>query len=287
MTKRGYHIPNLEYMITTSCDLACPGCDRFIDHGHAYVEPYEDIVNNMEKWFKRLDPDHVTIIGGEPLLHPRIYDILKEARRIFDHATIEVYTNGFLLPKRPDILKVLKKIGNAKISCSIHNRNPKIRKVIEDNLWSSFYSKGNWTKVNSIAHKQDDVIVEVTDPTEGGWYDYRRNIDGKLKPWNDQDPDASYKACGVNVYPILYKGQLYKCPPISMLRTHATKFFMLDDPDWAPYLEYKGLDADCDEETLGNFVKNIFSPNKICAMCPANPQLKPQDEAVIKSIKLQ
>ena len=52
-------------MITTSCDLACPGCDRFIDHGHAFVEKFEDIVANMEQWFKRLDPDHVTIIGGE------------------------------------------------------------------------------------------------------------------------------------------------------------------------------------------------------------------------------
>ena len=89
-------------MITTSCDLACPGCDRFIDHNLPFTEKYEDIIENMEAWFRRLDPDHLTIIGGEPLLHPRIYDILKEARRIFDHATIEVYTNGFLLPKRPD-----------------------------------------------------------------------------------------------------------------------------------------------------------------------------------------
>ena len=29
-------------MITTSCDLACPGCDRFIDHGHAFVEKFEE-----------------------------------------------------------------------------------------------------------------------------------------------------------------------------------------------------------------------------------------------------
>ena len=286
MTKRGLHIRNLEYMITTSCDLACPGCDRFIDHGHAFVEKFEDIVSNMEQWFKRLDPDHVTIIGGEPLLHPRIYDILTEARRIFDHAVIEVYTNAFLLPKRPKIFNVLKKIGNAKVSCSIHNKNPKYREIVERNLHQAFYSKGKWFETSPNTHTCETVVLEVTDPTQGGWYDYRRVVDGVLKPWNDNDPTSSYKNCGVNIYPIIYKNKLYKCPPISMVRTHLTKNFMLEDEDWEPYLKYEGLDPDCDEQELEKFVKNIYEPHSICAMCPANPVLKPQEEAVVKNVKI-
>ena len=273
-------------MITTSCDLACPGCDRFIDHGHAFVEKFDDIVKNMEQWFKRLDPDHVTIIGGEPLLHPRIYDILTEARRIFDHAVIEVYTNAFLLPKRPKIFNVLKKIGNAKVSCSIHNKNPKYRNIVENNLHKAFYSKGKWFETSPNTHTCDSVVLEVTDPTSGGWYDYRREIEGKLKPWNDKDPESSYKNSGVNIYPIVYKNKLYKCPPISMVRTHLTKTFMLDDKDWAPYLEYEGLDPDCSQDELEKFVNNIYQPHHICAMCPANPELKPQEEAVVKNVKI-
>ena len=286
MTKRGLHIRNLEYMITTSCDLACPGCDRFIDHGHAFVEKFEDIVSNMEQWFKRLDPDHVTIIGGEPLLHPRIYDILTAARRIFDHAVIEVYTNAFLLPKRPKIFNVLKKIGNAKVSCSIHNKNPKYREIVERNLHQAFYSKGKWFETSPNTHTCETVVLEVTDPTQGGWYDYRRVVDGVLKPWNDNDPTSSYKNCGVNIYPIIYKNKLYKCPPISMVRTHLTKNFMLEDKDWEPYLKYEGLDPDCNEQELEKFVKNIYEPHSICAMCPANPVLKPQEEAVVKNVKI-
>ena len=50
-------------------------------------------------------------------------------------------------------------------------------------------------------------MLEVTDPTQGGWYDYRRVIDGVLKPWNDNDPTSSYKNCGVNIYPIIYKNK--------------------------------------------------------------------------------
>lgn len=286
MDNRGLHIPNLEYMITTSCDLACPGCDRFIDHNLPFTEKYEDIVENMEAWFRRLDPDHFTIIGGEPLLHPRIYDILKEARRIFDHATIEVYTNGFLLPKRPDLLKVLRKIGNAKVSCSLHNRDPKVRKLIETNLWDAFYSQGQWRIVNDIAHEQDGVTIEVTDPTKGGWYDYRREVDGKLKPWDDRNPTASYNKCGVNIYPIIYKKRLYKCPPISMVRTYLRKANQLDDIDWSPYKDYEPLHIGCSQYELEEFVDNIFKPNPICAMCPANPELKPQEEAKVKNVKI-
>lgn len=100
---RGHWLPFLEWMVTTSCDLACPGCDRFIDYNHNWTESYEDIDKNMSFWSKHLDPDNFTLIGGEPLLHPYIYDIIRSTRKHFDHATIEIYTNGLLFPKRPKL----------------------------------------------------------------------------------------------------------------------------------------------------------------------------------------
>ena len=85
-----------------------------------------------------------------------------------------------------------------------------------------------------------------------------------------------------NVYPIIYKNRLYKCPPISMLETHLTKSLQLDDNDWKPYLEYKGLGVDFKESDLEEFIDNIQKPHSICAMCPANPVLKRQEEAIVK-----
>ena len=61
---------------------------------------------------------------------------------------------------------------------------------------------------------------------------------------------------------------------------------MLEDKDWQPYLKYEGLDPDVDEKELEKFVKNIYEPHSICAMCPANPVLKPQEEAVVKNVKI-
>lgn len=283
MDDRGHHLPFLEWMITTSCDLACPGCDRFIDYDHNWTQEYTDIEQGMSGWSKRLDPDNVTLIGGEPLIHPKIYDIVRLTRSYFDHSRIEIYTNGLLLEKRKDILQVLIDNAPSKLSVTIHNRNRKVRTKIEHNVDTYIFQDLPWQQLGPLNFVLDGVELEITDPTaQGGWYDYRRKIDGSLKPYNDNDILNSYMKCTANIYPIIYKNQLYKCPPISMLRTHLKKYNQLNDTDWMPYLDYQGLNCDCNDNELEKFVHNIFQPHKICGMCPANPELKLQEEAVVK-----
>lgn len=279
---RGYHLPFLEWMVTTSCDLACPGCDRFIDFDHRWHEDFEEMKSNMSAWSTRLDPDNFTIIGGEPLIHPNIYEILEHSRKCFDHARIEIYSNGFFLPKRDKLLQVLIDTQPSKLSITLHNREKNVRDLVQKNIEEYIVKDHDWEEVKVGLWRYQDVELEITDPTQGGWYDYRQTINGVLKPWKDNQPEQSYTKCSANIYPIIFKNRLYKCPPISMLETHANKYGLKDDVDWAPYLEYKGLSIDCSEYELQGFVHNIAEPHPICNMCPANPKLKPQEEAVLK-----
>ena len=279
---RGHHLSYLEWMITTSCDLACPGCDRFIDFDHRWHEDFDSLCHHMTEWSKHLDPDNLTIIGGEPLIHPQVYDIIKHARKSFNHAKIEIFSNGLLLASKPKLLKVLREVQPAKIHITYHNQNQKVRDIIDSNIDKYILKNHPWRMVRKNLWQFDNIELEISDPTQGGWYDYRQKINGVLKPWKDNNPESSYKNCTANIYPIIYKNKLYKCPPISMLRTHAEKYKLLDDADWAPYLKYKGLGLDCTEEQLEEFINNIRHPHKICNMCPANPKLKPQEEALVK-----
>jgi MoaA/NifB/PqqE/SkfB family radical SAM enzyme len=280
---RGHWIPFLEWMVTTSCDLACPGCDRFIDHNHNWTEDFDLLKERMTAWSKHLDPDNLTIIGGEPLIHPRIYDILATANKYFNHATIELFTNGLLLPKKPKLYKKLKNLDcDVKICISYHNRQSEIRNLIDSNIEKYFFRKDNWRLIGNKTWKAGSVTIEISDMTEGGWYDYRKVVNNKLKPWNENNPESSYRNCEVNKIPIVYDGLIYKCPPISMLQTHAKKYGLDNDTDWHPYLKYKGLSANCSELELEKFIENIYQPHSICNMCPAKPVLKPQKEAVVK-----
>jgi len=266
-------IPFLEWMIITSCDLACPGCDRFIDFNHPWIESLDQLKENMNKWSTMLQPKRIALIGGEPLLHPQLNDIIVHTRKCFPNSIIEIFTNGIMLNKHPDLAKILQENNPTFISITIHNSSGVIKNRIYNNI------------KEYIAGKEIDY--EVDDATAyKGWYDYRKKINGALKPWNDNDINASYRACGVNAIPIIYKNRLYKCPPISMLKTHATKYNMLNDVDWQPYLNYDGISADCNASQLKEFIDNIFKPHSICGMCPATPVLKIQQDAAVKNKKL-
>jgi len=275
-----HKIKFLEWMITTSCDLACPGCDRFIDYNHAWTERYEDIETRMRALAGKLEPENLTLIGGEPLIHPRIYDIVKLVREVWPRTVIEVFSNGFLLEKRDKLLECLQECAPSKLSISIHSRQANFRLRIQENVNRYVFKNLDWEVIAPRTFRHGGVELDITDPVYDGWYDYRQVIDGKLKPWRDANPKASYEACGVPIFPIVYNGRIYKCPPISMLKTHCEKYGLMDDPDWQPYLQYSGYDILGDISPL---VENIGCFHAICAMCPASPVLKPQQDAIIKT----
>jgi len=274
-----YKIEFLEWMVTTSCNLACPGCDRFIEFSHNWTEPYSTIVERMEQWSSIVQPKNLTLIGGEPLIHPRIYDIIRTARQYFPKTRIEIATNGLLLGKKPDLKKVILEVGNVKINLSLHNNDPKVQRKIFELVGKHLLDK-DWRQISYYFWQRESISIDITEVDD--WFDYRRNIDGKLKPWQDGDASASYGACGVSIFPIIYDGVMYKCPPISMLKTHLKKFNRLDDDDWNPYLKYSGITTQSSDIEIEKFIKNITQPHWICEMCPANPSLVPQKEAFIK-----
>lgn len=269
-------------MITTSCDLACPGCDRFIDYDHRWFETMEEFSERMQKWSKRLSPQNLTLIGGEPLINPNLFKMIDETRRIFPSTNIELFTNGFLLEKKSGLIEKLFENQPSAIHVSLHNRNERIREKLNQNVNNFLIKDYQWTKTGVNSVKCENVQIQIEDVVYEGWQDYRRIVNGRLKPFNDGDPAQSYSNCGVNIFPIVYKGEIYKCPPISMLRDQAKKMGFEEDIDWEPYLNYRGISYDCSEKDLKMFVKNIFEPHTICGMCPANPEWKEQPEAIVK-----
>ncbi len=97
--------PFLKYFsvdIASHCNLNCKYCDHFSPLSD---EIYADL-NDLKKHFRRisglLNVGMIGLMGGEPLLHPDIADVLKITRRIFKNSIITLRTNGILLEKQPD-----------------------------------------------------------------------------------------------------------------------------------------------------------------------------------------
>lgn len=91
--------------ILDHCNLRCKGCDHFACIADPYFVPYETIKRDVERISKIFHGDYIMqfgVMGGEPLLHPDLLEILKVIRSEFEKARISVYTNGILLLKQKD-----------------------------------------------------------------------------------------------------------------------------------------------------------------------------------------
>lgn len=93
---------SLEVHVTDHCNLRCRQCcslSPFLPPW--FVEP--DAMRRDLLLAKRvLAPRFFKLVGGEPLLHPRLLDCLRIAREVDIAPIVSVTTNGLLLGKMPD-----------------------------------------------------------------------------------------------------------------------------------------------------------------------------------------
>jgi hypothetical protein len=99
MKTRSKEEMTFEINLVDHCNLSCQMCDhysqlseeRFVD-----TEVFERDMNRMGKIF-----DHeiacITLLGGEPTLHPYIIECMEITRREFPQAELIILTNGILL----------------------------------------------------------------------------------------------------------------------------------------------------------------------------------------------
>lgn len=88
---------NVDYHITDKCNLLCVGCNHFCPLVPSNTEhkSMEQIKSDLFLLSKIKDNINcVTIMGGEPTLHPYLNDILYFTRSIFPNNTIFLTTNG-------------------------------------------------------------------------------------------------------------------------------------------------------------------------------------------------
>ena len=80
-----------QLIITRRCNLSCGYCTEYDDFSPPV--PYEDLRLRIDA-IHRLKVVHITLLGGEPLMHPQLAEIVSYGRQ---HSTVSITTNGFLV----------------------------------------------------------------------------------------------------------------------------------------------------------------------------------------------
>ena len=246
-----YKINRLDFNITYACNLACKGCISLSDFDRRGVESLQSIQIQCDNWHDRLQPHIIALFGGEPLMHPKIHDVIEKIKQSWPKAILRLITNGYLLKKHdPEIWFNYEPI---EIQVSIHRQDHEA--IITEQIKRIVECRPGWktSKSTDGGHKQLQLSRE-------GFKIYKSKFGNFVIPYNtgltpfNSDPKVAHSICGSPATPVLYKNRLYKCPPIANLL------------DMKPgYVDYTGVGHN---EDLDEFVNGIGKPENVCAMCP-------------------
>lgn len=134
----------LDIFITEYCNLSCPYCTS-VNNIKSFISLNELKNRDYSKY------DTINILGGEPLLHPEIIEIL-EYFNSKQNKTIILYTNGIMIPK----LKLKQyKFSNLNILITFHNVDnlseiESIYNYVNDN---KFYNDVRYQMLYTIKNK--------------------------------------------------------------------------------------------------------------------------------------
>lgn len=248
---RTFAVPYLETLIAKSCNLHCDGCQNYTNYAFKGVMDYDILAEDLRRCGARIKPAVYRILGGEPLLHPRLPEIITVAAEVWPEARRFLVTNGLLLDRREDIVEALARTGTI-IHLTIHSNDP----VYLEKLRPAVRTIKAW-----LARS-----VQVTFGDSRNFIRTYKGIGRGMRPFN-HDPVKSWSICTARNCLNILDSRLWKCPTISMLREVLQKFDLENSPDWTRYLSYEGLPLDATDEEMGAFLGR--GPEDICSICPA------------------
>jgi organic radical activating enzyme len=257
-------VPHLEWHVTHNCNLSCESCCHFTNHGHDWFIDIDTLAKWYSYWNKRISPRRMAILGGEPLLHKNIVDIVYLTREMWNQPKdfyFEIVTNGILIDKEKhkNLPKALVDT-DCTLSVSIHStKNVSLE-----------YSNKLKKSLNIIKEWRDRYNIKINlDDSFNDWNRTYKNFGINSEPFEDNTPEQSWENCptGQECFQ-LYNGNIYKCAPLAYLPLLKEKYGPLLSGKWDPYLKYIPLTPNCSDDDIIEFYNRKCE--SVCGMCPKN-----------------
>lgn len=194
MSKMKPLLQKLQYEVhlVDHCNLNCQMCDHFsplAEKSYLCPKEYERDVMRLAKIFEH-QANYVRLLGGEPLLHPEVTKFFQISRLHFPNTSLELYTNGILLPMQPP---------------SFWNACQKFSVTIYVTKYPIDF---DYAKVETLAKSNNVKLAYVVEKDEIIKTSWRLPLDISGK----QNSATAYAKCDMgNVCVLLKNGYLYPC----------------------------------------------------------------------------
>lgn len=232
---------NFEVNLVDHCNLNCHCCNHFSPIAEKTfldcAEFERDISRIAELYRDKIGK--LMLLGGEPLLHPEIVQIMELSRTYLTKEDIVIVSNGLLLPKMPPVF--WQTCSRLKIGI----------------LLTKYPINFDYSQIEKIAEKNDVSISYTFESQElKTTYHLPLKLDGKLNPYRN------YAKCiHANNCVVLREGRLYTCPLAACVH-HFNKFF----DKQIPQKEVNSMDIhqNISKEEIDMFLKH---PIPMCEYC--------------------
>ena len=287
----------LDIPIIRSCNLSCGGCLTFSDN-----KKIKGLVNLdeshewLKSWSEKLEPEAVTVFGGEPLLHPEFIEWCKAIRSYWPNSELRINTNGYYLDRlferaaelfteelRPQFIVSIQ-TGHEPYYTIVQNHVSLIMqrvlvvlkekypdKNIEWVLWldeKEIYKQ--WWRIE-IDGADTNIRITTCEQFRIPWQAHYQGSDLTLEPfynYNDKWYTENHKYCQAKNFINLYQGKIYKCPTVAVLE-HTLKSFNINNKEsWQQYLsDYKSLNLNATDSEIKTWFETQKLPENVCNMC--------------------
>jgi len=240
-----YKQPYLSYFelnIVDHCNISCLGCSHFSPIAQERISTLESILSDLRRMSELTaqNVDEIHILGGEPLLHPGLNEILRAAREAFPKSVLSVITNGVLLQKQKAVFWDTCKQNDITIEVTKYPINMDYEKIVD-----MVREKGIKFKFHSYTGKATKTLYKMP-----------LDIQGR------QDPDVSFLGCTLaNRWIALMDGKMYTCQVAPNVFHFNKKFGANLDLESGDYLDiYKAKDID-------EILDFLAEPKPFCRYC--------------------
>lgn len=242
-------ISYVEMVLTTFCSLNCRGCSALMEYYSK--REHIDLEKNIKSLSNLIDAsdsiEHLRLLGGEPLLYPKLYDILVYLSKQDKVKKVTIVTNGTFLLK-DNVIKILK---NDKFYVFISN-----------------YGNVSFKRDELINQLKNDNIKYTLGDKELTWADF-----GNLECRNKKQKQLKkqYTSCRMMCNSLI-NGQLHHCPRSS----HGTNInkIQLKEKDYINLLD-KNLNKKQLRKKLIKFFYHYVPYIEACNYCDyATDELK-------------
>ncbi|MDR2547881.1 MAG: radical SAM protein [Lachnospiraceae bacterium] len=231
-----------EINIVDHCNISCMGCSHFSPIAEERVSSLETVQNDLHRMSELTagNVDEIHILGGEPLLHPDLEDILITAREVFPHTVISIISNGVRLLQQEERFWNVCRNNQITVEVTKYPIN-----LDYGDIMKTIENKDIAFKFHSYTGKATKTLYKMPLDIEGS-----------------QDIELSFSSCTLaNRWIALMDGKMYTCQIAPNIHHFNKKFgtnMNLDNEDYIDIYKVESIDE---------ILSFLSTPKPFCKYC--------------------